>query len=252
MATQRVTEWLDTPKMDYHERQLNEVYRSTVHFFDWLEKIGYIKPDSRMMILDLACGAGANLAYMAKRYPCCEFIGIDVNPMHVSNTNKMLRQRGVFNAHADEGDWYKLKPQYRNLFDGVVTFQTLGWLPEFTEPVSEICGLKPRWQAHTSLFYEGLVSATTETQTWDEDGNPKRNLFYNVYSIPVVKKFLASKGYGAFDYKPFEIDIDLPNTGEFRSYTEKTWDGRRIQISGPVFMPWYFIAARRTSNGNCG
>lgn len=236
---QRVSEWLETPKMDYHARQLANVYRSTIHFCDWLENIGYVT-DKRITIMDLACGPGANLAYMGTRWPHCEFVGIDLNPDFVRQGNKVLKNRRVLNAHIEQGDWYSLGSYH---VDGVVSYQTLSWLPEFTMPLKAVCDLNPEWMAHTSLFYDGYVSSTNETQTWDEDGNPQRKLFYNVYSIPVVGKFLKANGYGKFQYAPFEIDIDLPKTGEFRSYTEKTEDGRRIQISGPVLMPWYFIAA---------
>jgi ubiquinone/menaquinone biosynthesis C-methylase UbiE len=245
MAAQRVTEWLDTPKLDYHERQLTEVYRSTVLFFDWLEKIGYINSHSRLTILDLATGLGANLAYMGSRFPNCKFIGVDLNPDFVKKGNAILRERKIDNSRIILGDWYNLEDVFTDAFDGVISLQTLGWLPEFREPLAAIAKLNPRWMAHSSLFYDGPVSATVETQTYDEDSNELRKLFYNVYSIPVVKKFLCDHGYVNYQCVPFEIDIDIPNTGEFRTYTEKTADGRRIQISGPVFMPWYFIAAER-------
>lgn len=243
--TQRVSEWLETPKMDYHARQLANVYRSTIKFCDWLETIGYMNPDSRLSILDLACGPAANLAYMAKRYPNCRFIGVDLNPNFVKQGNEVLQGRGIENARVVQDDWYNMGSIYRDAFDGVVSFQTLSWLPEFREPLFYVTKQNPRWMAHTSLFYDGPVSCTNETHTHDLDGNIKRNLFYNVYSLPVVEKFLRVHGYGNFKATPFEIDVDLPNTGEFRSYTERTVDGRRIQISGPVLMPWYFIAAER-------
>jgi SAM-dependent methyltransferase len=227
--TQRVSEWLETPKLDYHARQLDSVYRSTIHFCDWLEKMGYIHPDSRLTILDLGCGLGANIAYMGKRYPGCKFIGVDINKGFVSEGNFILNERGIENCSIVHDDWYQLGTYHKNVFDGIISLQTLSWLPEFREPLQVICGLHPRWTAHTSLFYDGPVSCTNETHTHDIQGNITRNLFYNVYSLPVVEKFLRGNGYIDFKAAPFEIDVDLPNTGEFRSYTEKTVDGRRIQ-----------------------
>jgi SAM-dependent methyltransferase len=243
--TQRVSEWLETPKLDYHARQLAGVYRSTVHFCDWIEKMGYIHPSSRQTILDLGCGLGANLEYMGKRYPGCKFIGVDLNSDFVRKGNSILFDRRVDNCRIEYGDWLNLDNSYKSVFDGVISFQTISWFPDFREPLIAACNLEPKWTAHTSLFYDGPVSCTNETHTHDEEGNIKRNLFYNVYSLPVVEKFLRGNGYRNFKAAPFEIDVDLPNTGEFRSYTERTVDGRRIQISGPVFMPWYFIAAER-------
>lgn len=229
--------------MEYHERQLKEVYRSTVHLCDWLDQLGYIKDGQ--LIMDLGCGAGANLAYIAKRYPKCRFIGVELNPGHAKTAARTLGERGVKNATAEQGDWYNLDKKFNGAFDGIISFQTISWLPEFREPLSIVCRLNPTWQAHSSLFYDGYVGCTAETQTYDEEGNEKRKLFYNVYSLPVVARHLNTNGYVNFKSKKFEIDIDIPFNGQFQSYTEKTEDGRRIQISGPVLMPWYFIAATR-------
>jgi SAM-dependent methyltransferase len=242
---QRQEEWLETPVLSYHERQLQETYRSTVLMCDWLESLGYLDPSSRLSILDLGTGRGANLAYLGKRYPGCKFIGVELNPDHVRHGNSILFDRKVENARIEQGDWYNLDNSYVDVFDGILSFQTLSWLPEFRYPTEIMCKLNPKWLSLSSLFYNGLVSATTETQTWSEDLTEKRKLYYNVYSIPVMKGHLENNGYGNFRCSPFNIDVDIPNTGEFRTYTEKTEDGRRIQISGPVLMPWYFIAAEK-------
>lgn len=238
--------------MDYHKRQADEIYRSTIYFFEWLEDIGYLNAESELAILDLACGNGVNLAYMAKRYPKCRFLGIELHPGHVEWGNKILQERGIENAHIIEGDWYDLGDSYRGEFDGIISMQTLSWLPDYREPMDIVCRMDPKWIAMTSLFYDGYVSTTNETHAFDEAGNITRNLFYNVYSIPIVRKFLGEHGYGNFQYKPFEIDVDLPKTGKFQTYTERTDDGRRLQISGPVFVPWHFIAAQGVKDGNGG
>jgi hypothetical protein len=213
-----------------------------------MESIGYISPDSRMTILDLATGQGANLAYLGKRYPLCKFIGVELNKDNVAVANQVLKERGVDNCRAVQDDWYSLGKIYHHAFDGVLSFQTLSWFPDFREPMLYVTHLNPKWICMSSLFYDGLVSATTETMTYDEEGRELRRLFYNVYSIPVVKLFLNNNGYTKFKSKKFEIDVDVPPDGTFRTYTERTFDGRRIQISGPVFMPWHFIAAERAES----
>jgi len=61
-----------------------------------------------------------------------------------------------------------------------------------------------------------------------------------------VRDFLATHGYGEFVYTPFEIDIDLAKPPDGMGiYTETLANGRRLQISGPVLMNWYFIMAKR-------
>ena len=61
----------------------------------------------------------------------------------------------------------------------------------------------------------------------------------------MVEEYFAQFGYNNFRFKKFEIDIDLPKPQNPRmaTYTETTSDGRRLQISGALMMPWYFILA---------
>jgi hypothetical protein len=56
------------------------------------------------------------------------------------------------------------------------------------------------------------------------------------------------RGYEDFVFQPFNIDIDLPKPAHdgMGTYTEQLENGQRIQISGPVFMSWYFILARKS------
>ena len=76
---QRTTELIEKANFQYHERQFERPYRSTILFCDWLEHIGYIRKDSCLRILDLASGAGANIYYMNKRYSNSIFIGVNIN-----------------------------------------------------------------------------------------------------------------------------------------------------------------------------
>ena len=72
-------------------------------------------------------------------------------------------------------------------------------------------------------------------------------MFYNIYSLPRIKNFLAKRGFKTFKYSPFVIDIDLPKPGHtnMQTYTEKLIDGKRMQMSGPIPMSWFFIYAAR-------
>lgn len=45
----------------------------------------------------------------------------------------------------------------------------------------------------------------------------------------------------------FEIDIDLKKTDsmDMGTYTIMTAEKKRMQVSGAIMMPWYFIYAER-------
>lgn len=244
---QRTTdEWLEKTNIEYHERQFKEPYRSTVAFCDWLEKIGYIERNSQLRIMDLCSGQGANIYYMAKRYPKSKFVGVDINSCIVKKGNTFFKSMGIKNCHLEVGDIYNLDSKYVSKFHGIVSYQTLSWLPEFEEPIEAITKLDPQWIAITSLFYDGQVSCTIEVKEYDTALELSEEVFYyNIYSLPIIKKLFYMKGYLSFQSTPFEIDIDLPKPKKkvMGTYTKKLKDGHRLQISGPLLMPWYFVAA---------
>ena len=63
--------------------------------------------------------------------------------------------------------------------------------------------------------------------------------------LPKIKELFNGLGYKKFDYRPFNIDIDIkkPEKAGLGTYTERLENGKRIQISGGLMLPWYFIVA---------
>lgn len=246
---QRTAEWLKNVNaldIKYHARQFKEPYRSTVAFCDWLEMVGYIRKDSELKIIDLCSGQGANICYMGERYPKCMFVGVDINPDIVTKGNSFFQKNGIKNCHLEVGDIYNLDSKYISGFDGIVSYQALLGFPEFEKPIQEMVRLKAPWIALTSLFYDGQVSCTVEVKRYDAALERFSRCFYSVYSLPIIQKYLRQKGYSDFQSAPFEIDIDLPKPKKrvMTTYTEKLENGHRLQMSGPVLMPWYFIGVR--------
>lgn len=234
----------------YHDRQFTSPYQSTIGFCDWLVEIGALGASDR--ICDLGCGKGANLYYMAKRFPGCEFVGMDIDEQLIRDGRDFLSRASVPNCQLSVGDLHNVGSHFnRGEFDGIISLQTLSWLPDYKEAVDAIVSLSPKWIALTSLFFDGPVEAKTVITEFDlaKEGEPKLSLFYNTYSLPMVRKFLSDRGYTQFKQLRFEIPIDLPrNTdGKMQTYTETTSDGRRLQVSGPLLMNWYFIYAAMES-----
>jgi SAM-dependent methyltransferase len=246
---QRTEEWLKNYNKDYFDRQFETPYRSTVAFCDWLEKTGTLKHESALSILDVGTGKGANLYYMAKRFPNLKMLGVDLNQEFVDEGNQILKVKKVdATCKLAVADLYKFDKSLINKFDGIVSYQTLSWLPNFREPLKSMASLNTGWIALTSLFFDGDVNCKIDLEEYNRgiDNEPKQT-FYNVYSLPLVEKFLRELGFIKFLFTPFEIDIDIPKPDHkiMGTYTETLNDGKRLQLSGPLLMNWYFILAIR-------
>lgn len=132
--------------------------------------------------------------------------------------------------------------------DGVVSLQTLSWLPEMVNPMTQIFEvIKPGWIGLTSLFYEGDISCRIEVF----EHSRGRKTFYNVYSLKELNRLAIKYGYEIVKSNRFDIEIDIPkptNTDLMGTFTEKiegSSDYKRLQISGPLLMNWYFVLIKK-------
>ena len=94
------------------------------------------------------------------------------------------------------------------------------------------------------LGFEGLIDYNIKLFDYTKDKQDGYSeVFYNIYSLPIMKDFFHKMGYSKFDYMEFVMDIDLPRINKMGrgTYTIKTEQGKRIQISGGMMMPWYFV-----------
>jgi hypothetical protein len=232
-------------KNNYHEKQFQQPYRSTVLFCDWLVSLNLLNKDIRSEIGDICAGKGANIFYMAKRFVNSNFTGIEINPEFVKQGNAYFAAQRQKRCRLLEDDLYRLNEMHIGRYEGIVSYQSLKCLPDYKTPIEKMIALNPKWIAITSLFFEGNYNARISVQHISQPQDD--GYFYNVYSIPAIKKLFEMHGYSNFLYIPFEIDIDIPkpDTTDMKTYTERLLNGKRIQISGPLLMNWYFIAAKK-------
>lgn len=204
----------------------------------------------RLNILDMACGCGANTMYMANRFAEKQFTGIDINEEFISYGNEKIKEHCQYNnCRLLKGDWFNPDPELIGKFDGIISFQTLFMFPDYKEALRALAKLHPGWIALSSLFYEGNIEYTNKFRDFyrPSDGKEYTDIYYNIHSMPIFKEYMKKLGYKKFDFMKYEIDIDIPKTDsmDIGTYTVKTEDGKRIQISAGLMMPWYFIIASK-------
>jgi SAM-dependent methyltransferase len=241
-ASQRTQEWdkLDESAYRYHLAQWETPKRSTLHFQQFI--VEALARSAR--VVDMGCGAGAATAYLAAQSRDCQFVGVDLSAELVATANAVAERRGLTNIRFEADDWYKLRE--RREVDGVVSMQTLSWLPEFATPLQLIFErIAPRWIALSSLFYPGDISCRIEVT----EHTRERCTFYNVYSLPEIGRFCAKHGYRLARNSVFEIDVDIAppeNRDLMGTYTVKVAEPvagvtQRLQVSGPLLMNWQCI-----------
>jgi len=229
---------------DYYYAQWETPYRSTVIFCDWLKK--YVQFNNGLNILDMGAGMGSNVYHMAKMFDGDNFSGLDLNEELINNGNEIIKEKKIRNASLIQGDWFDLPEKMVNAYDGIVHFQTLMLFEDYKSPLDYLIKLNPDWIAFTSLLYEGNIECISRIR--DFESEEYREFNYSVFSLPILQQYFNDNGYKFTKSQPFEIDIDLPKPQEWKgmqTYTERLIDGSRIQLSGPVKMPWYFFIASK-------
>lgn len=231
--------------LDYHKQQYLVPKRSTVAFEKFLSKHVDIKGN----LLDLACGGGAVDAYIAKHHPEVIIRGIDIDDTAFRLLREYVDEEVCKRVTLEKGDWYNLNKNFVDFFDGVISLQALSWLDDWKEPMGKIIELRPKYIALSSLFYEGKIEFQVKATDYErsDENDDHDEQFRNIYSLPIIKQYLNNNGYTIFDAQPFEIDIDIPkpNHFDFETYTIKTSEDRRLQISAGMLMPWFFIYAQK-------
>ncbi len=241
MDKQRTDEWVnfDEHQLLYHTKQWAEPKESTIAFYDFVKH----KLPTSKCVIDLGAGAGAATSYIAQSEPEVYFVAADYVTDYLEIGKKLAERNKIENISFRQIDWFSLEET--NEFDSVISLQTLSWLPELRTPLEKVLTrIKPDWFALTSLFYDGDISCTVEVL---EHTNSRKS-FYNVYSLKELSRVAIEFGYQLSKCEKFEISIDLPkpsNPDLLGTYTRNTLNERgiaeRMQISGPLLMPWYMV-----------
>jgi len=223
----------DPETLAYHRRQWTNIYGSTKAFADFIEPWA----SRSKAIVDIGCGAGANTAYLAERFHA-RFVGMDISRKLIDEARNRVHKVAF-----EVADTYRLPEQFG--IDGVVSLQALSWMPTLDAPLTQIATrIKPKWIAFSSLFYDGDISC----QIVVEEPKRPRVSYYNIYSIPRTVALMKELSYKAARIKPYEIDEDLPkpdNPDLMKTYTVPVEDGGRLQMSGPLLLPWHFLCFER-------
>ena len=241
-----VCKWKATARqdLDYHRRQFENPYRSTVQLGQFIRSL---LGSTQGTALDVGCGAGATIFHLSQLMPGLRWTGIDIAGTELFDVGRPFLRKIGCEVECVEGDFYRLRDYLGDRkFDVVLSVQTVLVLSSYERLLEQLLNVTDGWLFISSLFTDFEVDVNIEVKdyTWPE--GCQDSYHYNVYSISKFKAACERRGCEEFVSRDFEIDIDLPvpASGGFGTYTRKLEDGRRLQFSGPILQPWKFVGVR--------
>jgi len=232
---------LTAERIAWHRGQFQQPKRSTVKLREFVRSV-MTDGDPATEVLDVATGAGANMQHLAELFPEARWTGTDLEAELVE----------VGRQHLDparftliEGDLFDLEQTLgRKRFDVCFSIQVLSVVEDYERPVEQMLAVTKRWLFIFSLFSDTDLDAFTRLVGRRPGPSSHLNVPYNVYSLPRFCEFARGRGARRVIAEPFAIDVDLPRPDHkgIGTWTRTTADGERLQFSGPLLMPWWFVA----------
>lgn len=247
LRDQQARLWLSPAQLDYHLRQFEQPYRSTVRLGEFVREV---LPDvpGRCEALDVACGAGANMTYLAGVLPNALWMGVDIAEHLLDLGRAEVASRNLQGCISfQRADLFNLHQELQGRkFDLVFSIQTLSWLQGYEDAVRQLMQVGRRCVFLTSLFTDFLVDARIEVTQYESESDATGSgpHFYNIYALERFRHFCMRQGATRLSVADVEIDRELPLPDHRRmgTYTQRLADGRLQQCSGPLLLPWKMIA----------
>lgn len=226
--------------------QYENPYMSTIELKKILD--GLIDKFDTKTMVDLGCGIGAQVNYLAEAYPQLKFIGLDYNKHLIEVAQRLT-------SHLSDQISFKefdvLNPKDYPLLDSgglaLISVHALCCFKSFEPFFDSIIRFKPDFFVVNSLFTDGELEVLVHIRDLNspkEDSDPDGD--FNIFSKSRVATWLNSHGYYAhfLDFFP-DRKITKPTPLVRGTYTIETEWSPYTQFSGPVHLPWSFLVATK-------
>ena len=193
-------------------------------------------------ILDACCGIGHISYFLSEISPESKFLGVDQTTYLIEEAKKLCLNNS--NITFEINDIFDITTKYSKTFDISISWRTLSWLPYYEQMLRDLFAVTKHHIFISSLFYDGDIDFITQVREFKkETGKEHFNDYYNVYSLPQFRKFVYALGAKNIEIYDFEISKDLPKPpiDQLGAYTLRLEDGKRLQISGAILLPWKII-----------
>jgi SAM-dependent methyltransferase len=194
-----------------------------------------------LAILDAACGIGHLAPWLVAQSPGSTYVGIDEAQFLIDEAKRL---HAMDRVRFERAPVQQYAAGHAGEFDVVISWKTLSWLEHYDLMLPDLVRLARRAVFVSSLFYDGDIDCQIRvTEHAQAALGARSQWFYNVYSLPRFASRARELGATSVTAHDFEIPIDLPRGDRDRmgTYTRRLDDGRRLQFSGPLAMPWKVV-----------
>lgn len=233
----------------YHERQINNPYESTKSFYKFLNKQVKLK---NKRIIDFACGSGANLFYLNKKYSVSECIGFDLSNFLLNRAKNYVKKNKIKNISFYNKNLTNISLNNLNIekkYDGITANHALSVFDDYESLIKSAKKFKPSFICVNSMFWDGDLDFKIDVNFLKKKGKKRKifkTLVYNIYSLKKYINFMEKNGYKKNIYKKFILNKKLVNKNKksMGTYTALL-NNKKVQISGPIILDWYFILSKK-------
>ena len=166
-------------------------------------------------ILDVCCSAGHYYRGLKRINPDISYTGIDITKRLILAAKEIFKNDK--NAHFEVGDIYNL-PLNDKSFQIVFCFNTIQNLPDFREPLKELCRATGKY-----CFIRTLIS--NRSYFIKETLNGGKVCYHNIYTPEEVEEYVAS--ICNFDMEIIEDEFNIKLEKSDRG-TYTTDDGKQV------------------------
>lgn len=193
-------------------------------------------------IADIACGAGSLSFHLSQLYPHAQFTLADMNDDALGLAAKVATQ---FNAEVVKADAHGL-PLPSAGYDLVFFWHTLLCITDPQRAFAELLRIcRPGGRVFVSSLFnvdhdvDLYINAVDHTRASSREGG---SWPYNCFSERTVRSWTDCD----LTFHDCEMSIDLPQAGRgLGTYTRRTEDGGRLQISAGILMNWKILEVRK-------
>ncbi len=202
-----------------------------------LQLLGALASGKNAKVLDIGCSTGNLLLHMKRLYPQFELHGGDLAESSIAVARANPELAGI---SIRKMDMLSIDGHYDVIISNAVTYL-------FDDVLFAKAAASVRKAAKSWIDFDWFSPFDDQRLTIREvSPSHPDGLDIHVRPYNAATELLRRAGFQEISFRKFEIPIDLPFrgfAGDPITYTEKTADGRRLQLRGALYQPWHHLIA---------